>query len=47
MQPVQACQPGRRCRPARRKHGSGARLGRLERGNTAAMEQAGIIEARP
>ena len=46
MQPMQALQSDRRCRPARGEHGFGARLRRRERGKTAAMEQAGIIEVR-
>src|SRR5208282_3656011 len=44
MQAVQALHPGRLCRPTGGKHSSCARLGRLERGNTAAMEQARIVE---
>jgi len=45
MQPMQALQSDGRCRPARSEHGFGARLRRRERGKTAAMEQAGIVEA--
>jgi hypothetical protein len=45
MELVQALHSGWCGRPARAEHGSGARFGRLERGRTAAMEQAGIVEA--
>ena len=45
MEPMQALQPGGRGRPSLGEHGPGARLRRLERGTTAAMEQASIIEA--
>ena len=38
---LQTCQC---CRSPGDEHGSCARLGRLERGNTAAMEQASIVE---
>ena len=45
MQPVQTLDAGRRCRPACEEYGSGTRLGRLERSEAAAMEQAGIVKA--
>ncbi len=45
MQPVQALHTGWCCRPTRGEHASGARLGCLERDDTAAMEKAGIVEA--
>ena len=45
MQPMQALASGRGCRPACDEHGLGSCLRGLERGQTAAMEQAGIVEA--
>ncbi len=47
MQPIQELPPDRPRRPAGMEHGPSAGFGRFERGTSATMEQAGIVEARP